>query len=117
MTYDDILEQHAGGSSPPGVATLRKIMENLKQRSELVKASSDECDKGLRQMSKRRKELLETIREQELADREEEDARREKHKRLKLRKEQVDDRPLAVGAHALARQDGSEAVGKSINET
>lgn len=116
MSYDDILEQHAGGSSPPGAATLRKIMENLKARSETVKNLSDESDKGLRLMSKRRKELQETIREQELADHQEEEARKEKIKRQK-RKEQEEERPLAVGAHALARQDGGEPDGKAERET
>lgn len=111
MSYDDILE-YAGGSSPPGVATLRKIWDNLKLRSEVVKGLSDECDRGMRQMSKRKKELQETIREQELADREEEEARNEKQKRQKLRKEQDEERPLAVGAHSLARQDGGEGGSK-----
>jgi len=112
MSYDDILEQHAGGSSPPGAATLRRIMENLKLRSEAVKVLSDESDKGLRLMSKRRKGLQELVREQELAEHEEEEARKEKLKRQKVRKDQGEERPLAVGAHALARQDGGETDGK-----
>lgn len=113
MSYDDILEQHAGGSSPPGAATLRRIMEHLKGRGEMVKIRSDECDRNMRQMSKRRKDVSEAVREQEMADREAEEARKEKHKRQKMRKEQEEERPLAVGAHSLARQDGGETDGKS----
>ena len=49
--------------------------------------------------------------ERELAAEREEEERKEKARKAKLKKEREEERPMAVGAHALARQDGVETNG------
>ena len=80
----------------------------------------------MREYSKKRKELSESLRQRDFAAKQAEEDRKQKElKKNKLKKEpepeqeqeskekeQEEARPLAVGAHALAPQDGSVAEGK-----
>lgn len=111
MSYDQVLEQYCRGSSPPASATLQKIAENLRGFSAVAKARSDNCDRGMREFSKRRKDLVENIRNQELAGRAAEEERQERIRQSTTKMDLEDNRPLAVGAHSLARQDGIEIKG------
>ena len=109
VSYSDLLEKFCRGSSPPPSATLKKIHEALLICRNVAKDRSDRCDKSMRELSRKRTELFELAHQQEL-----EEARAEEARKEDLRKAQMSEsRPLAVGAHSVARQDGS-AAGKLI---
>ena len=128
ISYDDILERHGGAGGIPDPGHLTTMAKDLKLLSELASARSETCNAGIRALYKKRKEALdeEMQREQEARAREAEE--RETVKTLKKETEEEDDemrgrkggklkkkkerssvreeRPLAHGAHGLARQDG-----------
>ncbi|OKL59404.1 hypothetical protein UA08_05345 [Talaromyces atroroseus] len=121
--YSDLLEQTGGGGHIPDIKTLELISEQLKSLSQIADSRGDTCNAGMRELSQRRKEVIEEQREQEMerdaedrvkmkreADDDEETSRAFKGNKLKKRKErpQKEDRPLAVGAHEVSRQDGGE---------
>ena len=128
ISYDDILERHGGAGGIPDPSHLTIMAKDLKQLSELASARNDTCNAGMRALSERRKEALEDerLREQEArtreaeeretpktlkkeAEEEDDEIRGRKGGKLKKRKEQSvasEERPLAHGAHGLARQDG-----------
>lgn len=126
VTYEHLLNQHGGGQGIPDPTSLNQMVDNLKMLSQLAEGRSRVCDGGMRELSKRRKERVEEEHrlEQENRDREEkaslkraaeeEEARgRKSLKTKKLKKERSsvrEERPLAVGAHGLARQDGREST-------
>lgn len=122
VQYADILERLGGGGTIPDSKTLELLGEHLKTLSQLADARGDVCNAGMRELSQRRKEVLEDQQEQMERDAEErikmkreaeddEDGSRAlKGGKLKKRKERAskEDRPLAVGAHEITRQDGGE---------
>jgi transcriptional adapter 3 len=123
VQYSDILERLGGGGNIPDPKTLELLSEHLKTLSQLADARGDICNAGMRELSQRRKEVLEDQREQEMerdaeervkmkreADDDEDGSRALKGGKLKKRKERPskDERPLAVGAHEMTRQDGGE---------
>ncbi|KAL1988031.1 hypothetical protein VTN96DRAFT_1555 [Rasamsonia emersonii] len=122
VQYDDILERLGGGGTIPDSKTLELLGEHLKTLSQLADARGDVCNAGMRELSQKRKEVLEDQQEQMERDAEErmkmkreaeddEDGSRAlKGGKLKKRKERAskEDRPLAVGAHEITRQDGGE---------
>lgn len=125
MSYEQLLREHGSSSSPPPVGQLKKMLESLKAFSDVARLRSETCDKGMREYSKKRKELSETLRQREYAAKQaEEDRKQKEQKKHKLKREQEQQeskqekereenaRPLAVGAHALAPQDGSAPEGK-----
>ncbi len=114
MSYDQVFERYCRGTSPPASVTLKKIAENLRGFSAVAKTRSDNCDRGMREFSKRRKDLLESIRDQELAERAAEEERQERIRKSTIKKDRDENRPLAVGAHSLARQDGVETKGRGF---
>lgn len=119
LSYLELLKEYGSLSSPPPVGQLKKIMESLRTFSDVAKIRSDTCDKGMRELSKQRRELGESIRQRELADRQAEEDRKQKELRKgKVKKEQEEaeeeKRPLTTGAHALAPQDGSAPDGMFI---
>ena len=105
------------GSSPPPSGTIKKIGTSLKSHSDVTRNRSETCDKGMREISRKRKHVVEQAREQERADREAEETKKERIKQQsKLKKERdTDDRPLAVGAHSMARQDGLDTRGMPLS--
>lgn len=122
ITYEQLLNQHGGGQGIPDPTSLNQMVDNLKTLGQLAEGRSVACDKGMRELSRRREERVEEEHrlEQENRDREEkaslkraadeEEARgRKTLKTKKVKKERSiarEERPLAVGAHGLARQDG-----------
>ncbi|KAL8663050.1 MAG: hypothetical protein Q9202_004190 [Teloschistes flavicans] len=122
VTYEHLLNQHGGGQGIPDPTSLNQMVDNLKTLGQLAEGRSAACDKGMRELSDRRKERVEEEHrlEQENRDREEkaslkraaeeEEARgRKTLETKKVKKERStarEERPLAVGAHGLARQDG-----------
>ena len=124
ISYDDLLERYGGGGGIPDPKHLESMANDLKTLSQLAERRSEACDSGMRESGKRRKFKVEEDRLQEQADREvaekaqiKKQAQEEEENRGKLlvqakkRKElnQIrEERPLAHGAHGLARQDGKE---------
>lgn len=128
ISYDDILERHGGTGGIPDPSHLTTMAKDLKQLSELASARSDTCNAGMRALSEKRREALDEERQKEReartreaeeretlktlkkeADEEEDEIRGRKGGKVKKKKERSnvrEERPLAHGAHGLARQDG-----------
>lgn len=115
--YSDVLDLVAAQNIPDS-KTLETLVEHLKSLSDMANARGEVCNAGMREMSQKRKDVVE---DQEL-DREVRDRSKLKreteeeddiHKggKLKKRKERAsakEGRPLNHGAHEVARQDGAE---------
>jgi transcriptional adapter 3 len=125
IMYEEILDRHGGGAGIPDLKHLEALKTDLSTLSQLAASRERACDGGMRELSSRRKQRLEEDVETEHREAEEritlkrsaEDDQFEKisKNKLKKRKDQNkirDDRPLAHGAHGLARQDGVEASPK-----
>ncbi|QKX53417.1 uncharacterized protein TRUGW13939_00496 [Talaromyces rugulosus] len=122
VQYVDILDQVGGSGSIPDVRSLEQLSDQLKTLSQLADARGDICNAAMRELSQRKKDVVEDSREQEMerdtedrkmkreADDEDEPSRALKGGKLKKRKERPskEDRPLAVGSHEVTRQDGGE---------
>ncbi|KAL9640990.1 MAG: hypothetical protein Q9204_000431 [Flavoplaca sp. TL-2023a] len=124
VTYEHLLSQYGGGQGIPDPSSLNQMVDNLKMLGQLATERAAACDGGMRELVSRRKQRVEE--EQQLeqenrnreekaslkraAEEEEEEARGRKTLKLKkVKKERSsvrEERPLAVGAHGLARQDG-----------
>lgn len=122
MSYDDILERY-GGVNIPDTKSLETMITDLETLKTLANSRAEACNTAFRALSERRKDVLDEQRIQEAAAREaeereslkraaedDESAQAKKGGKLKKRKERATskDRPLAVGAHGVARQDGLE---------
>ena len=126
ITYDDILERHGATSGIPDPKHLDSLAADLRALAQLAETRGQVCDRGMRELSKKRKERLEYDREKEREDRELEE-RQEQLKREAAAKAEEraakerkaakakkgkdsnrvrDERPPTHGAHGLARQDG-----------
>lgn len=122
VQYGEILDRMSGVGPIPDSKSLESLMEHLKTLSQLAEARVDACDAGIRELSQKRKEVVEDQEtyERETAskakrdadDEEEEPIRASKGGKLKKRRERggstKEERPLAHGAHEVARQDGAE---------
>ncbi|GAB1204057.1 hypothetical protein APSETT445_002706 [Aspergillus pseudonomiae] len=117
--YGEILDRMGGVGPIPDSKSLETLMEHLKTLSQLAETRSDACDAGIRELSQKRKEVVEESEHdgdrpkmKREADDEEEESKAPKGGKLKKRKERGsssrEDRPLAHGAHELSRQDGAE---------
>lgn len=82
------------------------VLEPIRKRGETL-------DRLIREHSKKRKERAEQDRERDRMTRDAEE-RRHKLKKIKKHDNNADERPLAVGAHEVARQDGVD-VHKGLN--
>jgi transcriptional adapter 3 len=121
VDYAEILDQLGGGGTIPESKTLELLTGHLKTLSKLADDRGDLCNAGMRELSLRRKEVLEDQRELDHdegrvkvkgeVDEDDDSGRAMKGGKLKKRKERVskDERPLAVGAHELSRLDGGES--------
>ncbi|KAL8926924.1 MAG: hypothetical protein Q9172_001585 [Xanthocarpia lactea] len=131
VTYEHLLNQHGGGQGIPDPSSLNQMVDNLKMLVALAGQRAAACDGGMRELSKRRKQRVEDEQrlEQENRDKEdkaklrraaeEEEARgRKSLKTKKVKKERStvrEERPLAVGAHGLARQDGLDFPSQGLD--
>ncbi|KAL8729010.1 MAG: hypothetical protein Q9166_005011 [cf. Caloplaca sp. 2 TL-2023] len=126
VTYEHLLNQHGGGQGIPDPSSLNQMVDNLKMLGQLAAERAAACDGGMRELAKRRKQreeeeqrLVQENREKEekaslkrAAEEEEEEEAARGRKSLKTKKVKKErssvreERPLAVGAHGLARQDG-----------
>ncbi|KAJ5861116.1 Histone acetyltransferases subunit 3 [Penicillium soppii] len=115
--YSDVLDLVAAQNIPDS-KTLETLVEHLKSLSDMADARAEVCNAGMREMSQKRKDVVEDQElEREVRDRSklkretEEDDDIHKGGKLKKRKERAsakEERPLNHGAHELARQDGAE---------
>lgn len=124
ITYDDILERHGGGGGIPDPKNLELMASDLNSLSISAETRGQACDGAMRELAKRRKERIEADRIREIASREAEEKENlkrvaeedddggvKKAGRLKKRKERInvkEERPLAHGAHGVARQVGGD---------
>jgi transcriptional adapter 3 len=129
LLYDDIVDRNGGTGGIPDPKHLESLANNLRTLLRLSNSRENECDKAMRELSGRRKIVMEEERERELEQRE----RREAEDKSGLKRQPDDDdeevpqvtvkkrkepnkiekeRPLAVGAHGLARQDGGDVKSK-----
>lgn len=124
ITYDGILERHGGGGGIPDPKNLELMASDLNSLSISAETRGQACDGAMRELAKRRKERIEADRMREIASREAEekenlkrvaeeddDGGGKKAVRLKKRKDRInvkEERPLAHGAHGVARQDGGD---------
>ncbi|KAF2091007.1 hypothetical protein K490DRAFT_71275 [Saccharata proteae CBS 121410] len=112
---EDIFNNVGGSSSVPMPDSLQAMLEDIKGRFIPAQTQRGETsERFMRHLMKRRKERMEQEREKERMHREAEERR---HKLKKVKKREPDeDRPLAVGAHQPARQDGQD-VHKDVSST
>jgi transcriptional adapter 3 len=129
VLYDDILERHGGSGGIPDPKHLEALASDLKTLSSLAESRTNACDGGMRMLVDRRKQTIEEERELEQANRDAEEKaslkraaedddleKSGKAGKLKKRKDRgsvLEERPLAHGAHGVARQDGIGLDAKS----
>jgi transcriptional adapter 3 len=120
VEYAEILDQLGGGGTIPESKTLELLTDHLKTLSKLADSRGDVCNAGMRELSQRRKEVLEDHREHDHeegrmkmkreVDEDEDVSRALKGGKLKKRKERPskEERPLAVGVNEVSKQEGGE---------
>lgn len=109
---EDIFNNGGHNQGIPSPEALHSMLEEVKNRFLPAQTTRSEAnEKFMRHLMQRRKARLEHQHAEERADRE---AEERKHKLKKSKKREPDeDRPPAVGAHGLARQDGTDGKGRS----
>lgn len=110
VSVEELLSRGGGSAQQiPSGAALNNMRETiLTTVMNHVKNRSDASDKILRELQKMRSQRSMRDRERErekAADKEAED-RKHKLKKVSKKREPDEERPLAVGAHGVARQDG-----------
>lgn len=114
--YTELLDLVAGPNIPDS-KTLETLVEHLKSLSDMADARGEMCNAGMREMSQKRKEVMEDAElSREVGDRaklkreteEDEEIPKGKTKKRKDRASAKEERPLSHGAHGVARQDGAE---------
>ncbi|KAF2189176.1 hypothetical protein K469DRAFT_701766 [Zopfia rhizophila CBS 207.26] len=108
VTVEETLDQGGSPSQIPSVASLNKMRETIQNTiMHHIRIRGEVSDRVLRELSRNKKQRLEheRERERERADKEAEE-RKHKLKKVSKKREPEEDRPLAVGAHGVARQDG-----------
>jgi transcriptional adapter 3 len=110
VSVEDMLAKGGGSAQhiPSGTALnlMRESIQNTVMNH--VKNRSDGSDRVLRELQKMRSQRTARDRERErekAADKEAEE-RKHKLKKVSKKREPDEERPLAVGAHGVARQDG-----------
>ncbi|KAK7514373.1 histone acetyltransferases subunit 3-domain-containing protein [Phyllosticta citriasiana] len=113
---EEIFTNGSSSQAIPSPESLHAMLEDVKNRflpAQSLRVEANE--KFMRHLMQRRKARMERQHDLDRADRE---AEERKHKlKIKPKKREPDeDRPLAVGAHGLARQDGTD-VHKDASST
>jgi transcriptional adapter 3 len=112
MTLEEVLDRGGSPSNFPSVAALKTMQETIQTKVlQHVMKRGVVSDRLLREVSKRRtlrdqqEREREREREREKAEREIEE-KKHKLKKVSKKREPDEERPLAIGAHGVARQDG-----------
>jgi transcriptional adapter 3 len=115
---NDVFDSHSSNSPSgiPSATSLSSIVDAIKGNIlSIVHARDEACDQMMRELASRKKERIERdrIRDLEIAKRDAEERRQQMKKATTpQKKEKEKERPLAVGAHGVARQDGVDRNGK-----
>jgi len=105
-SLEEILDRGSSSSTIPTAGALNTMKESiLKEFVAPRKAGGETSERLLREIVRKRKDREHQERERERADREAEE-RRQKMKSSSKKRERSEERPPAVGAHGVARQDG-----------
>jgi len=105
-TLEEILDRGSSSSTIPTAGALSAMKESiLKEFVAPRKASGETSERLMREMVRKRKDREQQERERERVDREAEE-RRQKVKSSSKKRGRSEERPPAVGAHGVARQDG-----------
>lgn len=124
IQYSEVIEKLNGAGQIPDVKALESLLENFQTLIELADTRGNVSNMVMRELSQKRKDLEREMIEREAGERlkvkveveDEEGVRASKGGKLKKKKDKTtakEDRPLAHGAHAMARQDGSESMSRS----
>jgi transcriptional adapter 3 len=106
---EDLFEGYGSSSQPPSASTLRNITENIRsQVLNTVKPRGELCERLMRELSSKRKERVERARQREMEERAAEERKKNTAVTPKKRGREDETRPPAVGAHGVARQDGTD---------
>jgi transcriptional adapter 3 len=118
----DIFDGSSSAFNIPSAGTLNAISESIRtQLLSIARLRDEACDRMIRELALRKKERVERdrIRDLEQAKREADERRLQLKKATTTKKrDREEERPLAVGAHGVARQDGMDGsasrMGKSL---
>ncbi|KAK5017131.1 Transcriptional regulator [Cryomyces antarcticus] len=117
-TLEGMIDRHGNATNTPSASSLNTMEESLRTNILAhVKARGDICDRGMRELAKRRKERMEIERERDL-DRErlerESEEKRAKLKKAKssLKREREEERPMAL--RKLLEDYGPQSIRDSI---
>jgi len=98
---EDLFDRSTNGSAIPTASILGSMLENVKQQLvSVINTRGEASDRLMRELAQKRKDRVDQSREKERAEKAAEERRRTKDIKKK------EERPLAVGAHGVARQDG-----------
>ncbi|MBE7181149.1 MAG: hypothetical protein INR71_08070 [Terriglobus roseus] len=114
QTFDDIM---GSSSTIPSSASLTSMLDQIRSMHGSIALKGEKFDLMMRELSKKQREREQEEREREREKErqaQEEERRKEKtekakagtHSSIPKKREREEDRPLAVGAHREARQDG-----------
>jgi transcriptional adapter 3 len=110
---EEIINTRGAQQTPPAASDLKAMTDNIaKLLLEPIRTRGDRSNELIRELrvKEKEREQRDRIREQEAREAEE---RRIKMKKAtpKKREREEEHRPLAIGAHGLARQDGADMKG------
>ena len=109
--YSEILDRTGGVGPIPDSKSLESLVDQLKSLSRLAEDRGDACNVGIRELSQKRKEVVEEpTRIKREAEDDEESSRASNGRKLKKRRDRAaaEERPLSHGSHEVARQDGTD---------
>ncbi|KAF2268286.1 hypothetical protein CC78DRAFT_530202 [Lojkania enalia] len=109
VSVEEILDHGGSVSQIPSVTALNSMRESIQKRVlDHVRIRGEVSDRVLRELQKIRSQRTVHNRERERERAADKEAEERKHRPKKVGKkwEPGDDRPLTIGAHGMARQDG-----------
>jgi transcriptional adapter 3 len=122
VELDHILDDGGSPLHVPNAGKLNYMQNRIKNELvQYIKTRDDILDRVNRELARKKRENQERFAEKDQLDkaRKEEDEKRRKLKKMTTKREPTEEeRPLAVGAHGVARQDGVDVhKGKCILHT
>ena len=112
ISLEELLDSNGSASHIPSASQLMSMRESIKRKVlEHVKERNAQSDKVLRELQKMRshRSTHDIERENRRGENKEDTERKNKVKKSGKRDVEEEQRPLAHGAHAVAKQDGTDA--------